>query len=693
MRKDNFFLLKIKIIVVSAGVAIMALEVTALNIMAPYFGTALLVNSNIIGIILFFLAWGYRCGGARGDQEANHRQLSHILFLSALWIGLVFPFRDAIASFVGTFVQLVSVGSFLVGIIFFAVPSFLLGAVLPLAIKIFVSQISSSGKSGGTLYAMSSSGSIAGTLLFGLFLLPRLGISGSLFLIVFLLSCSALLLGFKKYLIVLLLITSFGLFYFVHLPDFLFHKNKIFTDGRTQIDLSNLIKLSDQTSIFSRLQVYQGTELGTQKTVRLMSVNGEIHSASYLDSNDLVFNYARYNRLAGHFNPVAKKALLIGGGAYSYANYFLADTPLYDREKVWKMEGKYYYNNKTVTVPILMTNDNDRVHDEAELVYIATSTPEGRAAIEGEKNKIVANNQNIKNYVVVKEADIVDTGFPVAEGYIHIHETKNDGTPGAIISPNIPVGGSTMLRPRSIVGEGSLISGHNENVIIPLKRPIRDGEVLYAMLHRDNGNKHFDPLLVDGYEQIENLDVVEIDPRTTNLATKYFHLNLQDPRLRIFNEDGRTYINRSKDTYDIIYLDAFRSFYSVPWQLTTIEATRKIFNMLRSDGVVVANVPAALKGRFSKFFQAEFKTYQQIFPEVHAYAVFSPTQENQVQNIIIIAFKSKDNIRTASNDDEEINNQLTHRWEGSIDIETPILTDDFAPTDNYTNEFVNLHNF
>ena len=38
---------------------------------------------------------------------------------------------------------------------------------------------------------------------------------------------------------------------------------------------------------------------------------------------------------------------------------------------------------------------------------------------------------------------------------------------------------------------------------------------------------------------------------------------------------GGPYVNRSSDTYDIIYIDAFRSFYAVPWQLTTIEATTK----------------------------------------------------------------------------------------------------------------------
>jgi spermidine synthase len=230
-------------------------------------------------------------------------------------------------------------------------------------------------------------------------------------------------------------------------------------------------------------------------------------------------------------------------------------------------------------------------------------------------------------------------------------------------------------------------------VPLELERPLRDGEVLYAMLHRDNGNGRFDSLLVDGYEQIESLDVVEIDPRTTALSADYFHLNIHDPRLRIFNEDGRTFINRRAESYDIIYVDAFQSFYGIPWQLTTVEAVRRLHARLHENGVVVVNVPSALEGPSSKLFQAELKTYLAVFPEVRTYAVTSTEERTIVQNIILVAFKNKDTIRTSANDDKEINEQLTHEWRGSLDPNTQILTDDFAPTDYYTNVFADLHNF
>ena len=671
----------------------MAIEILGLGILSPYFGTALLVSSNVIGVVLFSAALGYIFGGRRADKAENPlRHLLYILFFSALWIGAVFPFRNIIGNFIGWMAPYISLGSFIASVTLFFVPSALLGAALPYAIKCFVRDIESSGRVSGMLYGISAAGSIIGTFFIGFFMLPFFGADISFAFIFVLLLVCALSLGANRVICASAATISLPLFFVVDLPEFAFHRDKIFSDGRINIERSTISKLDEAQSIFSRIQIYEAKEKDTNRAMRIMYVNGEAHSATYLDSNDLVFNYARYNRLGGHFNPAAKRALLVGGGGYSYANYFLTDTPLYDVEKVWKLAGNLYHNNKTISLPVLMSDDQVLLSEKRSLVYQSTSAPTGRAAVERTKNHLDADNQEPHEHVVVRRADILDTGFSDPRGYVHIHETNDDGTPGRIISPDIPLK-DYIQRPRSIVGKSALISGENKNVSVPLDRPAREGEVLYPMLHRDNGNGVFDNFLVDGYEQIEALDVVEIDPRTTDFAEKYFHLNRADPRLRIFHEDGRTYLNRTKDKYDIVYLDAFRSFYSVPWQLTTIEATKKIYEMLNENGVVVANVPAAIRGRYGKFFQAEYKTYQQAFPEVRAYATFSPTDEERIQNMIIVAFKSKDNIRETPNDDPEINEQLTHRWVGAIGKDAPILTDNFAPTDYYTSKFANIHSF
>ncbi|MDO8742231.1 MAG: fused MFS/spermidine synthase [bacterium] len=684
----------------ASGAAIMALEVIGLGMLAPYFGTALLIQTNVIGIVLISLAIGYRLGGVWADTQPpkllerifpnkSERAVGMMLCIAALWVGIVFPWRGPLSSLIGWAIPTNSLGSFLTTSILFAFPGVVLGMVLPYLIKLHTQEIRVSGKSSGILYGLSAAGSIFGTFLIGLFILPQFQYGIALAGIVLLLVPGAFLLNVRwQYTAITMTISILLLLGFTP-PDFVLYKHRIFSDGRIKSDMSEWKKLADRTSIFSRLQVYEGTELESKKPLRFLLVNGEIHSASYLDSNELVFAYAHYNRLGGHFNPAAKRALLIGGGAYSYANYFLTDTPLYDTEKVWELAGNLYHNSKTITLPILFSYDSTRRDEKPSLVYESSTKPIGRQ-IEGSLNHLEANNQMPGDRVVVKEADILDTSFTISTGYVHIHETSDDGTPGRVISADIPVK-DYMQRPRAIIGKSQLISGKNKDVIVRLDRTAKEGEVLYPMLHRDNGNGHFDEFLLDGYEQIEGLDVVEIDPRTTELSEKFFHLNRQDPRLRIFHEDGRTYLNHSTDTYDIIYLDAFQSFYGVPWQLTTAEATKKLFTMLNDNGIVIANVPAALKGTYSGFFQAEFKTYQSVFPEVRAYAVTSPKEEETVQNIILVAFKNEETIRTSPNDNSEIADQLTHRWYGSIDPKTPILTDDFAPTDYFASTFVNLH--
>lgn len=684
----------------ASGVAVMALEIVGLGILAPYFGTALLISANLTGVILTSLAIGYYFGGKWADRRppkcfekflTGGRGIGNLLFISAVWVGVIFPWRGIISNTAGWIIYENSLGSLFATIVLFGFPCVVLGMVLPQLIKIHSDKIEFSGKSSGILYGLSTMGSILGTFLIGFVILPLFNYEIALAVIVAVLIIGALLLKIHWRQNIIVATVSFLLLFWVALPDFVFYKNHVFFDGRIKSDMREWKKLDDKTSIFSRLQVYEGTEMLTGKLVRFMLVNGEVHSASYLDSNELVLAYARYNRLGGHFNPMAKRALLIGGGAYSYANYFLTDTPLYDVEKVWKLDGKFYHNNKTVSLPVLFSNDTNKLKDERVLVYESKNKPEGRQT-EGLYNNLDADNQKPTNRVIIEKADILDTSFDSSSGYVHIHETSNDGTPGKIISSNITLN-DYLHRPRAIVGKSALISGENKNIVVPLSRSAKEGEVLYPMLHRDNGNGHFDEFLLDGYEQIEALDVVEIDPRTTELAEKYFHLNIRDPRLRIFHEDGRTYLNNLRDTYDIIYLDAFQSFYGVPSQLTTIEATKKIFRALNNNGVVVANIPASLEGEYSKFFQAELKTYQSVFPEARAYATLSPFKKETVQNIIIVAFKNKETIREFPNDDLEINEQLKHRWIGEIDPKTPILSDDFAPTDYYTSKFVNLHSF
>jgi spermidine synthase len=178
------------------------------------------------------------------------------------------------------------------------------------------------------------------------------------------------------------------------------------------------------------------------------------------------------------------------------------------------------------------------------------------------------------------------------------------------------------------------------------------------------------------------MDVVEIDPQMTNIARKFFRLE-EHPHLNIIHEDGRVFLNQSAaNRYDVVLMDAFGSLFSIPFQLTTVEAVQNISRVLKDDGVIIFNLGGAIKGDAARFLQAELKTYKQVFPQVYLFKVNADYTDEQLQNLIIIACKNK-NAAALTSDDAQTSNLLRHLYDGEINSEIEILTDDLAPVEYY----------
>ena len=182
------------------------------------------------------------------------------------------------------------------------------------------------------------------------------------------------------------------------------------------------------------------------------------------------------------------------------------------------------------------------------------------------------------------------------------------------------------------------------------------------------------------------IDVVEIDPDLTRMAREHFRMK-DNPRMRIFHEDGRTFLNRADQTYDVIYGDAYKSLYTIPWHLTTREAAQKSYEMLNEGGCVLLNIISSLKGDASIFLRAELATYRDVFPFVYVFAVMDPGDPQMVQSTMLIAVKSTTKPVMESND-EEIAAYLLHEATDQISAGIPVLTDEFAPVDFYTNKAI-----
>ena len=145
------------------------------------------------------------------------------------------------------------------------------------------------------------------------------------------------------------------------------------------------------------------------------------------------------------------------------------------------------------------------------------------------------------------------------------------------------------------------------------------------------------------------IDVVEIDTKVTEMASKYFYLDecieIYDPeRIRFTNKnmDAKVFLNNNKKTYDYILNDAFSGIEPVR-TLTTIETVRQVKTSLNENGVYMANLIASKDGPRSKFLQAEANTIAQVFKHVYVIHVDpdNTADKDTVINSWIVASDNK----------------------------------------------------
>ena len=154
----------------------MAYEMLASRILGPYLGTSIQVWTIIIGVFLLSLSFGYVLGGRIADRKPHQALLGKIiLFASILIILSGFVYRDILIFISNTFSILPA--SILSALLLFAFPSFLLGMVSPFAVKLKLINLESAGSTVGTLYSISTVGSILGTILTGFYLIPHFAVS------------------------------------------------------------------------------------------------------------------------------------------------------------------------------------------------------------------------------------------------------------------------------------------------------------------------------------------------------------------------------------------------------------------------------------------------------------------------------------------------------------------------------------
>ena len=164
----------IRIAVFLAGATLMALEVAAFRIVGRTFGTALRETTTVIAVFMAAMSIGYWGGGLAGDRWPTRRTLAAILLFAGAAIVLI-PTLDAFVSpRISSSSASLSLHAFLATTILFFVPTLFLAAVTPIAVRLFASETTQSGKTAGSVSALSTVGSIVGTILSAFVLLDWL---------------------------------------------------------------------------------------------------------------------------------------------------------------------------------------------------------------------------------------------------------------------------------------------------------------------------------------------------------------------------------------------------------------------------------------------------------------------------------------------------------------------------------------
>ncbi len=166
-----------------AGMSVMAVELGASRLLAPYFSSSQIVWTIIIGTIMIAMALGNIYGGRSADKNPDPDRLYKRIFIAAIWIALIPVVGKYIILGISALLiftvsnNFLIIAAFCACMVIFVFPLFLLGTVTPSLAKYSVDSLEDSGRTVGTLGASNTIGSIIGTFLPTFVTIPAVGTS------------------------------------------------------------------------------------------------------------------------------------------------------------------------------------------------------------------------------------------------------------------------------------------------------------------------------------------------------------------------------------------------------------------------------------------------------------------------------------------------------------------------------------
>jgi spermidine synthase len=305
-------------IVFFSGMASLGVELAASRLLAPYFGTSLLVWANLIGLILIYLTAGYYLGGRWADRDPRSETLYRIVAVAGFSVGIL-PFVAAPAlSFAVPALATYDVGlgleSFAGTLLLFALPVTLMGCVTPFALRIQSHDLRNVGTTAGSLYALSTLGSILGVYVTVFALIPSLGTRRT----------------FLTFSLVLLLLAVWGIWRRVGIKGSLPYAGM----GMVIVALYTLfgggVVKAASNLLFEKESQYNFIQVIEDNGSRLLTVNeGQAYQSAYHPNTVLLGGYWDLMLIAPDLNSAdpPRSLLIIGLAAGTIAKQYAAIYP------------------------------------------------------------------------------------------------------------------------------------------------------------------------------------------------------------------------------------------------------------------------------------------------------------------------------------------------------------------------------
>ncbi len=301
-------------VVFITGAAVLVVEVAAVRILSPYFGNTIYTVSGVISVILAALSLGYYAGGRMADRRPEESLFYGMVLVGGLSIILLQLLAFLFLPLLGYGLPL-AIGPLVAALFLFFVPGFVLGTLSPFAIALQKLRVPDGiGTVSGEIFFWSTCGSIVGSLLTGFVLVPSFGVDRII------VATGALLLVFGAAMMlrsskdpkmvsraILLLVLGLGLALFLVSRD------------------------ADAGVVYSRDGVYEKITVKDttykERPARMLLQDRSSSAAMFLDDGALVFDYTKYYALYRLAHADVRRALVIGGGAYSIPKELLRELP------------------------------------------------------------------------------------------------------------------------------------------------------------------------------------------------------------------------------------------------------------------------------------------------------------------------------------------------------------------------------